>query len=156
MDNNASALFREGLETEKRMSFKWMQDMDLSDAKEIPTEVQYKSSSIAAEPFKKHLVQETKGFKPQIKKENFERAKKSFGMCNSELPYVMARDDPRPLAQCFRYSAICSSGDVLFMKIETYHQYAIGKMCFSFLHKSSYPSPLLNELKHSIQKFISV
>jgi len=107
MDNNASALFREGLETEKRMSFKWMQEMDLSDAKDIPSEVQYKASSIAAEPFKKHLVQETKGFKPQIKKENFERAKKSFGMCNSELPYVMSRKDPRPLAQCFRYFCIC-------------------------------------------------
>ena len=84
--------------------------MDLSDAKDIPSEVQYKASSIAAEPFKKHLVQETKGFKPQIKKENFERAKKSFGMCNSELPYVMARKDPRPLAQCFRYFFIfCSA-----------------------------------------------
>lgn len=39
MDNNASALFREGLETEKRMGMKWMMEMDLSDAKEIPTEV---------------------------------------------------------------------------------------------------------------------
>ncbi|CAD7949265.1 unnamed protein product [Amoebophrya sp. A25] len=102
MDNNASALFREGLETEKRMSFKWMQEMDLSDAKDIPTDVQYQSSSIAAQPFKKHLVMETKGFKPQIKKENFERSKKNFGMCNSELAYQKARNDPRPIAQCFR------------------------------------------------------
>jgi hypothetical protein len=38
--------------------------MDLSGAQEIPTEVQYKSSSIAKIPFRKDLVTETKAFKP--------------------------------------------------------------------------------------------
>jgi len=102
MDNNASALFKEGLETEKRMQVRYLMSVDLSEAKDIPTAYQYQSSSIAAAPFKKHLVQETKAFKPQITKKNFERAKKSFGMCNSELIYRLAREDDRPIAQVFR------------------------------------------------------
>lgn len=102
MDAQASAIFAEGLKTEIRMQIEWFKTMDLSDAKEIPKDVQYQSSSIAAQPFKKHLVQETKAFKPQITRENFERSKKAFGMCTSELMYVRARGDGRPPTQVFR------------------------------------------------------
>lgn len=110
MDNNASALFKEGLETEKRMQVQYLMSLDLSEACEIPTSYQYQSSSIAAMPFKKHLCQETKAFKPQITKANFERSKKSFGMCNSMLRYKLANDDPRPIAQVFRTGREGESG----------------------------------------------
>lgn len=102
MDNRASAMFREGLETEKRMQVKFLKEMDLSDAKDIPASAVYRSSSIAAMPYKKELVQPTQGFKPVTTKENFDRAKKSFGMCASELMYSIAAKDNRPPCQVFR------------------------------------------------------
>lgn len=102
MDNRASAMFREGLETEKRMQVEFLKEMDLSDAKDIPASSVYRSSSIAAMPYKKELVQPTVGFKPVTTKENFDRAKKSFGMCASSLMYDIAAKDNRPPCQVFR------------------------------------------------------
>lgn len=102
MDNHASATFREGLETEKRMQAKWLTEMDLTDACDIPSDVQYRSSSIAAQPYRKELVQPTKGFKPVTTKANFERSKQSFGMSASNIMYTLAAKDPRPPCQVFR------------------------------------------------------
>lgn len=100
MDSIQAALFTEGLKTEAKMQARMLATLDLPE--KIPEIDRYKSSSIAAQPFKKHMVQETKAFKPQITKDNFERAKKSFGMCTSELMYREARKDLRPKSQCFR------------------------------------------------------
>lgn len=102
MDNRASAMFREGLETEKRMQIKFLKEMDLSEAKDIPASAVYRSSSIAALPYKKELVMPTVGFKPVTTKENFDRAKKTFGMCASSLMYTIAAGDNRPPCQVFR------------------------------------------------------
>ena len=44
MDNQASAQFKEALNAEMSMQIKFLREMDLSDAKEIPSGVQYKSS----------------------------------------------------------------------------------------------------------------
>eukprot|EP00746_Dinoflagellata_sp_MGD_P162386 gnl/MRDRNA2_/MRDRNA2_89924_c0_seq1.p1 gnl/MRDRNA2_/MRDRNA2_89924_c0~~gnl/MRDRNA2_/MRDRNA2_89924_c0_seq1.p1 ORF type:complete len:153 (+),score=39.63 gnl/MRDRNA2_/MRDRNA2_89924_c0_seq1:96-554(+) len=102
MDNHASAVHKETLKVEKMMATKWLMETDLSDAKDLPAEQIYRSESISQQPYQKHLVQPTKGFKPKISRENFERAKQSFGMVASKIQYDMAAKDPRPPCQVFR------------------------------------------------------
>ena len=46
MDVQSSNQFKEALKAEMRMQIKFLTEMDLSDAQELPSSVQYKSSEL--------------------------------------------------------------------------------------------------------------
>mmetsp|Transcript_53297 Transcript_53297/g.117026 ORF Transcript_53297/g.117026 Transcript_53297/m.117026 type:complete len:151 (+) Transcript_53297:53-505(+) len=102
MDNHSSAIFAESLKKERTCADKWLQDLDLTDAKEIPPESIYQSTSIAQQPLDSAMVQPAVGFKPVQTKANFERAKMSYGFVYPARDQELAKDDPRPPCQIFR------------------------------------------------------
>lgn len=84
MDNRASAMFRESLKKEADMRAIWLKETDTSNAKPIPPEFIYQSSSIAQIPLEQDLISPAKGFKPVQNVSNFHAAKKSYGMYGND------------------------------------------------------------------------
>ncbi|KAF4661029.1 hypothetical protein FOZ61_001302 [Perkinsus olseni] len=105
MDNQAALQFAEVIAKEIGVQTKWLKDMDLSDAKPMPTSETYKSSSIAKIPSPAAVATATggnledsvgKSVKPVPTRENFRKAIFSFGFVFAPQEEQKRQFDPRP------------------------------------------------------------
>lgn len=92
----AMMLIQEATEKTMAAQMQTLMETDFSDVQEIPTEVRYQSSSIAAEKFHPEMVQKLISYKP-TGEGLFREAKISFGMSQTEAVYKRAANDPRQL-----------------------------------------------------------
>ena len=96
MDDSLSALqFTKVIEKEMLAQSKWMEAVDLSNARPIPPEMIYHSMSLTQQPTKFKEAEKSPSFRPSRSLTDFNRAKANMGFVYPSLRNLKAHDDPR-------------------------------------------------------------
>ncbi len=108
MDNITTLQFNEIVEKEMAMQRKWLKDMDLSNVRPMPAEQFYRVSSITKIPYYPESVEVSASCKKPVTRDNFERAKSSFGFVYAPIEEITCKDDLRPIKQVYRNTGLPS------------------------------------------------
>ena len=97
MDDSLSALqFTKVIEREMKIQAEWLKEMDLSEARPLPADVLYRSSSLTQQPVDRSGWQPSKSMKPARNMDQYMRARGNMGFVYPSISEVTSRADSRP------------------------------------------------------------
>ena len=102
MDDSLSApQFTRVIEREMYMQSEWLKDLDLSNARPLPSDVLYRSSSLTQQPLDRSGWEPAKTMKPARNMDQYLRARGNMGFVYPSLSEMVSKDDIRPKPTIF-------------------------------------------------------